>query len=471
MLCLGILTGCDDLNNIEDIIGDDDNTPSIGDDDNTPSISDSDNTYLIRPQRINLTGVQGFVIVENNSNAPRTKAETNGDGIDDDTNTSPYFLYTIDKNGEIKLSVFYFEVITSEEESGNTTQTQIQKEISEALQVVPSLVTDLGKYILFSGCNYQINDSILSDEARIICETFVQENYSPHMVYMIRKSDGALFDLSDQPIFSYYAFFNDSHYEAFPYYENHYDYTYHSGVRWAYIPSYIYTTSAKGNLFVRGTSPTLISKITDNGDAIDVMQMTQQYMDSITGYIYRFGIDEEENIYVFNRVGLDEPEIEIFYSNGGFNVHKIEPTIPIIDRSNFEVIDIITEESGETFIYLTTACSTEDYSPGMWLMSAQLQNGTVKPIKEEFIQTGTNREFFHFDGRERHHYIGYYDSCHNWLLEFGDIRNDCKILSYNNKTHQWDMSDLSESLNQVLSKEYDIVLYGSRIYCAIIKDS
>ena len=71
----------------------------------------------IRPQKIDMTGVQGFAIVENTSNAPRTKADINGDGVDDDmpngnggeaVTTSPYALYTIDENGELHASIFYF---------------------------------------------------------------------------------------------------------------------------------------------------------------------------------------------------------------------------------------------------------------------------------------------------------------------------------------------------------------------------
>ena len=73
------------------------------------TIPSNPSTPSIRPQKIDMTGVQGFAIVENTSNAPRTKADINGDGVDDDmpngnggeaVNTSPYALYTIDENGE-----------------------------------------------------------------------------------------------------------------------------------------------------------------------------------------------------------------------------------------------------------------------------------------------------------------------------------------------------------------------------------
>lgn len=250
-------------------------------------------TPSIRPQTIDLTGVQGFAIVENTSNASRTKADTNGDGVDDDmpngnagevANTSPYALYTIDKNGELHASIFYFEVVPSEDGSTDTPNTEVLKEISNALQVVPSLVTNLGKYILFSGCEYHIVDTEISDDALSICEIFIQQNYKPNMVYLIRKADGALFDLTDRFFFCYTA---DNDWNA-AYYTPHYE---GSGY---YIPSATYLTSQQNNLFILGSQPLSVYKVEDNGDAVDFRQLTQQ----LESRCMFFSIDATENIYI-----------------------------------------------------------------------------------------------------------------------------------------------------------------------------
>ena len=140
-------------------------------------------TPSIRPYKIDMAGVQGFAIVESTSNAPRTKADRDGDGVDDDmpngngvVNTSPYSLYNIDENGDLQVSIFYFEVAPSEDgQVNNGPNEQVLKELTGVLQIVPSLVTDLGKYILFSGCQYHIADSEISDEAKTICDTFIQD--------------------------------------------------------------------------------------------------------------------------------------------------------------------------------------------------------------------------------------------------------------------------------------------------------
>lgn len=437
--------------------------------------SSSNQNLSIRPVGIDLDGVTGFVIVDNAAN---TRAE--GEQI----TTVPQSIYSIDENGNVKLSIFYFEVITSEDKNGNITQAQIQKEISEALQVVPSLVTDLGKYILFSSCNYQINDLKLSDEALQICKTFIQENYRPNMVYMIRKSDGALFDLSNQPIFSYYAFFNDSHYHFFPYYENHYDFISHSGVRWPYIPSYTYVTSTNNNLFVRGAEPVAVYSIEDNGDAIDVKKKTQDYGNSDFGLIQRFAVDKDENIYAFNR----GDGLHIYYANGGFNFYKFEPSSSV-NNLDLEVLDLLYDESGVPYIFLISNYHRdieeilEDGSTfnrtevGQLVMSACLNNGTVEPMSENLFWTYDFRDHYNFDSTERHYYLGYYDNCYNWCLRHSDdtkpnpICAQYKILSYDINTHNWTLRDVSGQLIQTLLADYDAIAYGKKTYCAKINES
>lgn len=437
--------------------------------------SSSNQNLSIRPVGIDLDGVTGFAIVDNAGN---TRAE--GEQI----TTAPQSIYSIDENGNVKLSIFYFEVITSEDKNGNITQTQIQKEISEALQVVPSLVTDLGKYILFSGCNYQINDLKLSDEALQICEIFIQENYRPNMVYMIRKSDGALFDLSNQPFFSYYAFSDDLHYYFSPYYENHYDFISHRGVRWAYIPSYTYVTSTNDNLFVRGAEPVAVYSIEDNGDAIDVKKKTQDYGNSDFGLIQRFAVDKNENIYAFNR----GDGLHIYYADGSFNTHQFKPSLSV-NNLNLEVLDLIYDESRIPYMFLISNCdrdieeiladgSTEYRTEvGQLVLSARLNNGTVEPLSEHMFITYDKRDHYNFDSTERHYYLGYYDNCFNWGLRYSDdtkpnpICAQYKILTYDINTHKWTLRDVSGQLIQTLLADYDAIAYGKKTYCAKINES
>lgn len=452
------------------------------------TIPSNPSTPSIRPQKIDMTGVQGFAIVENTSNAPRTKADINGDGVDDDmpngnggeaVNTSPYALYTIDENGELHASIFYFEVVPSEDGSTDVSNTEVLKEISNALQIVPSLVTDLGKYILFSGCEYHIVDTEISDEALSICEIFIHQNYRPNMVYMIRKSDGALFDLSNQPIFSYYAFFNGSHYHFFPYYENHYDFISDSGVRWAHIPSYTYVTSTKDNLFVRGAEPVAVYSIEDNGDAVDVKKKTQDYGNSDFGLIQKFAVDENENIYAYNR----GDGLHIYYTDGGFNFYKFEPSSSIRNL-DLQVLDLLYDESGVPYIFLTSSYDRDIeevmadgtinyiYEVGQYVLSARMNNGVVEPTNEMCFPTQEWRDHYNFDSTERHYYLGCYDNCFNWCLLYGHddkvsgALSYYKILSYNIKTHTWTLREGTESF-----AGYDVIAYGKKTYGARLENN
>ena len=423
------------------------------------SCSDLDRTkgtISIKPVGLDLNGVAGFAIVDN---SPNTKAE--GDDI---VTTAPQSIYSIDENGNVTLSIFYFEVTTSEDQDGNTVETQIQKEISNALQVVPTIITDLGKYILFSGCKYQMNDLFLSDESRKICEEFINWNRKDHMVYMIRKSDGALFDLSDQSIFTYYALFNDDFYNSFSQAENEF----HSR---AYIPKYTYTTSAKGNLFVRGSDPTAIFSIVDNGNAINVKKMTQDYHSNELWYIRRFAIDMDENIYVYNRAH-GEPAtdgLHIYYANGGFDAYMPKPDMSLYEGdtnyrcSDMELIDILYDESGVPYIFFINEIWSINLGYQQWVMSARLNNGSVEYLNEAFFRG--DRQFYEHNGSERHYYLGYYDNSFNWCMRF-DTQTPLRVLSYNTETNTWTLNAMSEEIIQIALADYDAIIYGGKTYAA-----
>ena len=414
LLCAGILIGCDLL--------------SGG---NSATLADSNQS--IRPCKIDMAGVQGFAIVESTSNAPRTKADRDGDGVDDDmpngngvVNTSPYSLYTIDENGDLQVSIFYFEAAPSEDgQVNNGPNEQVLKELTGVLQIVPSLVTDLGKYILFSGCQYHIADSEISDEAKTICDTFIQDKSQFYdVVYMIRKSDGALFDLTDRFFFCY----SECHEWHTGKYLSHYE-----GLGF-YIPSVTYPTSIRNNLFVLGNQPRAVYKVEDNGDAVDFKQMTQ---DVVGG----FCVDSSENIYVINW-GLGDDygrEIHIYGANGGFNLHRFD--------SDMWFIDMKTDESGVPFIFLT--------SSDRGFMSARLTNCAVEVMSE----TDFSDSFYNY---KAHQYIGYYNHSYNWC-------DYSSILSYNKNTHQWSLRNLSNDILQILSAFHDAIVYGSKTYCATVK--
>lgn len=463
MICSGIITGCDLLNGDKQEI-----TVDTG--------------SSVRPCRIDMTGVQGFALVEN---TPNTKADTNGDGVDDDiyttVKTSPYSLYTIDKNGELHVSIFYFEAVPSEDgKDNNAPNDETLKKLAGVLQIVPSLVTDLGKYILFSDCQYQIIDSDINNEVRAICEAFVIKNMWGHRVYMIRKSDGALFDLSGQPIFSYYAYgTGGGGWWFYNLYLDNYDPTTGFGERWAHIPSFTYTTSAKDNLFVRGWDPNVISKIEDNGPAVTVTQITHDYKNF--SRVRNFAVDENENLYEFfgygQRLDQKNAQIDIYYANGGFNVYEFTPTMSYIKP---ELLDIVTDESGISYVFLCSFCQMDNngvMENSLWLQSAKMVDGQVYPIKEDILKSDWNSTMF--NDQPNYHYLGYNNGCFNWYLPLLHYKNDepnnkpvqnysNEILSYNISTGTWTLKKISSNLMSILSANYDVFVNGKTSYGANI---
>lgn len=404
----------------------------------------------IKPVGIDLNGVTGFAIVDN---TPVTRTEG------EQTTTAPQSIYSIDENGNVKLSIFYFEVHTSEDESGNITQIQIQKEISDALQVVPSLVTDLEKYILFSGCQYQINDSILSEEALLICKRFIIENTKPNMVYIIRKSDGALFDLSNQSIFTYSYMepideFSGTYYYWFsPYYVEY-------NALNQYIPTYRYMISPKGNLFAQSCCDDHIYQFVDNGDAIDLKQLTQDYD---VNTLPRFIVDKNENIYLYYVLGAFSRNIDIYFSDGGFDSIDITSDCHLF-------FDMKVDDNGGAYMFYLV-----NYGLGPYIKARILSDGKYVESSGIILPGYTHNPYDTYGGDPviYPHYIGFSNGDFKWFLpqEFWEdyynddgTTNTFKTITYNTNRDEWILKDLPKDLDDLLTKKYDSLLCGIKSY-------
>lgn len=369
----------------------------------------------IRPVRIDLNGVTGFAVIDNYQTT-KTNSET--------SDSVPQALYNVDENGDIKLSIFYFEV-EYYDGNDNANVTKVQKEISDALQIMPSLITDLGKYLYFSGCTFQILNPDISDNARNICEQFINNNQGNEVAYLIRKSDGAIFNFVEQYYFTYYNELEDHYFPCF--------------IPGSYIPEYTFHTSTQNNLFIQGNKPVAIFKIEDNGDAVDVMQMTQELNEAPYN---RFAIDADENIYICEYM----EKIQIYYAWGGYDI------FPLYNESL--ILDLKIDDSGTPYVFYTARTSDECTKAICYILT----DGDPKCIKEETFTTS-----FSNDGKShKGTYLGYYADCYNWC----DFKS---IMSYNIKTNEWSLRNLSSDMLQLLSSQYNAIVFGSKTYCVNVK--
>lgn len=386
---------------------------------------------VIRPAKIDLNGVRGFAVVENSSNT----AETRADG---DESSYSHLLYTIDENGELHLSIFYFEVVPSEGGDTKNPKPEVMEELSKALQVVPLVVSDLGKYIVFSGCQYEMNDTItMSDEARAICERYTEiaNNTAKKKTFLIRKSDGALFDLTDQIIFTFAYIYNDE-------IEYAYESWYLEGAFGWHMPTDRYLTSAKGNLYVQTHRPDYVSQIVDNGDAIDVKKITQDYWDS------RFIVDANENIYIY---AYDHSrcraELNIYLSNGKFDV---------IDMSalEYEYMDMRYDDNNIAYLFFRNGGYYDDdkgYDMS-YICASILLDGNCIERNKMLIR-----------GWAPLYYIGYSNGYFKWLYD------DVQILTYNKDKDEWTLEELPEDLRNIFTEKYDFLLCGVKSYGVNVK--
>lgn len=349
-----------------------------------------------RPVSLDMTGVKGFAVLNNH---PGTRADgATDDGIQDPTMgiPAPYSLYSINEDGEINLSVFYFELISPNE----GVQAIVENELKDAIQVVPSLLTDLGKYILFSGCQYAICKAGLSEQMQQICDAIIENQRLKYngnnQEYLLRKSDGALFDITEQELFKFYSntAYGEVSFEV-------------TSSKWsssleAIVPNSYFIH--KDNIYVI-TPLGALQKLEDNGDAIDVSRVTQ-------GGLCRTALlDKDDNIFA-----LMEDGFHIYRAESGFNI--------LYFGNGEEMVDLGKDDQGNAYLF------TKEYNKGFMVTS--LANGNPQKIFT------SGREFWD----QYHPQYGYLELCFQFLTygpkesAFGDSGFSYS-LGYNNGAFRW----------------------------------
>lgn len=136
---------------------------------------------------VNLNNAKALALVQEGGNAANAPRRLRADGQDPDEPTHK-FLYTVDEDGNMHAAIFYFNEVDS------TTNT---KALRLSIENIFSVGDD---YLWLYGCQYDCDDlDLLPEKAR----KYVQEqidasrNRPGHFNYLIRKTDGALFDLTN----------------------------------------------------------------------------------------------------------------------------------------------------------------------------------------------------------------------------------------------------------------------------------
>ena len=431
------------------------------------------NITRITPKGVDMADSQGFVVFDNNANT-KTRADLNGDGIDDNEATAdqeeitpqaPYALYTIDDKGDIQLSVFYFEVQTDEE--GNSVE--VQNQLCNALQIVPRLMTDLGKYLLFSCCSIQLtNPSALSPEMLEWWNMMTRDRMPElaemlgcpqHMLkwgtltYMVRKADGALFDITTQELFSYF------HHEVFP--DGSEVIQPSDGSMYDKAPNYIdpssYKISEPGDLFVLARNNSVV-KITDNGDAIDVRTMTQP----IPG-IAAWDIDKDENIYIVSNgaSGNKTTPIYIYKAAGGFDLQGWGSY-----ASDF-VGMYKDDNNGDIHIFtlVDSDASARGFKVGVLKDGVYTQTYLNKDVNDEFKisllmaalkEPYVNRHLWAV-------YLGCQDGVFKWYHGLYETK-EYVLLAYDSTLNTAQKLSLSAEIDAAMKESYDATMFGNFNY-------
>lgn len=135
---------------------------------------------------VDLSNAKALALVQEGGNAANAPRRLRADGQDPDEPTHK-FLYTVDEDGNMHAAIFYFNEVDS------TTNT---KALRLSIENIFAVGDD---YLWLYGCQYDCDDlDLLPEKAR----KYVQEQIDAsrkrpgHYNYLIRKTDGALFDLT-----------------------------------------------------------------------------------------------------------------------------------------------------------------------------------------------------------------------------------------------------------------------------------
>ena len=415
----------------------------------------------VRPVKLNMNGVKGFVVL---GNEPAAKAYTRsvdkevGDTIQESVNIpAPYSLYSIDENNEITLSVFYFEVTTNDE----GLQEVLENELKGAIQLVPSLITDLGKYILFSGCRFYVCKAGLSQELQQICDTIIENLHRRYYLYadefLLRKSDGALFDITEQSLFRYYSveiggvrgvtFTEHEHWVEFSSIVSIVEDTYFTHNDNIYVIKDAVNPDREG-----------VYKIEDNGNAIDISKVTQN------GYFTNAVVDKDDNVYA-----LTEGKLHIYRAGGGFDIDSRYGFCISMDTDNQGNAYLFTKDfvsrKGFVEISLADGKAQESFYTGesmwaAWRWDIYLLDHLGAPTSP--INDGFNSFTFPF---------GYKNNAFVWLFGYRD-RNDDSSYTYHPYLFEYRptgsdrVSDFWGVVKTAFEAKYDLMSLGE-ICCGV----
>lgn len=271
----------------------------------TGDITNPDNGHelsaitAIRPVRVQLDGVKSLGVVAHDPTMTKSS--------DLEESNTPYALYSLDESGNVYLTIFQYEIDSPDMDADEKAE---QEQIaSQSVRLVPSLISDVEKYLLFTDCRLYLDEELSSEELIKAFEElgfYSDESSGPQKTYLVRKSDGAIFDITDYPYFSYispkdYVVILDS----YGYYGSS---TYYPG---NILDDRRLQFFKDGSLYISSVNGQ-VYKINDNDSSIEIRQITHN-----NDAASNFFIDDSENL-IFGGGW----EWYAYLSGGGFIKHE-----------------------------------------------------------------------------------------------------------------------------------------------------
>lgn len=301
ILCSGVMIlSCQEVP-LGVIDGTQDNEEVTGDITNPDNGHELSAITAIRPVRVQLDGVKSLGVVAHDPTMTKSS--------DLEESNTPYAMYSLDESGNVYLTIFQYEIDSPDMDADEKAE---QEQIaSQSVRLVPSLISDVEKYLLFTDCRLYLDEELSSEELIKAFEElgfYSDESSGPQKTYLVRKSDGAIFDITDYPYFSYItpnAYVTIDPHSRFEYYGSS---TYYPGTM---LDNRKYQLFKDGSLYI-STAGGQVYKLNDSDSSIEIRQITHN-----NDYARYFFIDDFENL-----IFCSGYEWYAYLSGGGFTKYE-----------------------------------------------------------------------------------------------------------------------------------------------------
>ena len=230
-----------------------------------------------------------------------------------------------------------------------------------------------------------------------------------------------------------------------------------------------------------------MSIIVDNGNGIDVKQLTQDYLTYTNPH---FCVDKNDDIYIIYH-SYSGWQLDIYYNNGGFSSIDFSRYLPSESSSeSTEFIDMQLDKNGDLLLLMAQNVGEYECRETQFVVGAVINGEYVEyerlSLPEIYSSIPYNTEppeavypYFIGDDEEFRWFLPqefwdcYYNGYSGPIIDGVEPPSTTlfRILTYIPETREFKLEDLPDELINVFIRNYDALLCGVKSYGVNVRNS